>query len=123
MCKCGKGRDDQRHRLWFCGVCESLRTDGKFKSKMRGVPDVVDPMGQLIVTKFRITPRLEIDEVESEGVAGRGEISIVAGKKVYMDGSCFDNSTRVAKAGAGIVQEVWQRRKVQQGWVCSAKLS
>ena len=33
-------------------------------------------------------------------------MSIAAGKKVYMDGSCFDNSTRVAKAGAGIVQEV-----------------
>ena len=101
MCKCGKGRDDQRHRLWYCGKSESLRTDEKLKSKMRSVPDVVDPIGQLVVTKFRITPRLEIDEVEYEGVAGRGDISIAAGKKVYMDGSCFDNSSRVAKAGAG----------------------
>ncbi len=26
-------------------------------------------------------------------------------KEGYLDGSCFDNSSRVAKAGAGIVQE------------------
>ena len=53
VCKCGKGREDQRHRLWLCGKSESLRADEKFKSKMRGVPDAIDPMGQLIATKFR----------------------------------------------------------------------
>ncbi len=51
------------------------------------------------------------DKITYEGVAGRVEFAISGGKKVYMDGSCFDNSTRVAKAGAGIVEEVgnWGR--------------
>ncbi len=38
--------------------------------------------------------------MEYEGVTGRHEFMLVEGN------SCFDNSARVAKAGAGIVQDV-----------------
>ncbi len=62
-------------------------------------------MSQFIFTKFEITPRLEEDKAVYEEENGSDLFDLEEGKEVYFDGSCLHNSLRVAKAGAGIVQE------------------
>ncbi len=37
-------------------------------------------------------------------------------QQVYLDGVCFGNSTRVAKAAAGIVQEVGSSARYNKMW-------
>jgi hypothetical protein len=104
-CKRGKGPDDQRHRFWLCGCNQHVRTDEGFQQALGGVPGEEDLASQMIFTKFKIPPRREPEKVLYEGADGRRACEPAGGKGGYMDGSCVDNSSLVAKAGAGIAQE------------------
>jgi hypothetical protein len=87
-----------------------LRDQKEFQEKSGGVPGIQEPMSQFIFTKFHITERIDEDKCVYDGVRGTDFFDLDEDKEVYLGGSCFDNSLRVAKAGAGIVQEKANRK-------------